>query len=165
MSVHDGPGARRGNAISPAPEETRRLALRLLLAFVAISAAFPGVWATFAPASFYASFPLGGGGWVAPLGPQSPHFIADVGAFYLAFAGMFAWAAWRPDRALVVPLVLAWTLFSVLHLVWHLRNLEPLDTADAVAQTVTLGLVLLLPLVVLGLLPVSGRAAGGSSGR
>lgn len=145
-----------------APEETRRLALRLLLGFVAVSAAVPGIWATAAPRSFYTSFPLGGGGWVAPLGPNSPHFIADVGAFYLAFALLFAWAAWRPDRALVVPLILAWTLFSVLHLVWHVRNLAPLDAADAVAQTFSLTLVLLLPLVVLGLLPPRTQAPAAS---
>lgn len=143
-----------------APDETRRLALRLLLGFVAFSAAVPGLWATFAPHAFYTSFPLGGGGWVAPLGPETPHFISDVGAFYLAFAMLFAWAAWSADRALVVPLVLAWTLFSVLHLVWHVRNLAPLDIADAIAQTVTLALVLLLPLIVLGLLPP--RATPGS---
>lgn len=149
-------------------EQTRSLALRLLLAFVAITAAVPGLWATLAPASFYTSFPLGGGGWVAPLGPDSPHFIADVGGFYLAFTLLFAWAAWRPDRALVVPLTVAWTLFSVLHLVWHARHLGPLSTADAVAQTVTLALVLLLPLVVFGLLPSTDderRAAGGSPRR
>lgn len=153
--------------VSGAPDDTRRLALRLLLAFVAVSAAFPGAWATVAPESFYTSFPLGGGGWVAPLGPRSPHFVADVGAFYLAFALLFAWAAWRPERALVVPLVLAWTLFSLLHFIWHARHLGPLDGADAAAQTVTLALVLLLPLVVFGLLPspVSDRAAAGSTGR
>lgn len=145
-----------------APEETRRLALRLLLGFVAFSAALPGVWATVAPHTFSTSFPLGARGWVAALGPNSPHLVTDVGAFYLAFALLFAWAAWRPDRALVVPLILAWTLFSVLHLVWHLRNLDPLDTADAVGQTITLGLVLVLPLVVLGLLPERRPAREGA---
>lgn len=145
-----------------APERTRRLALRLLLGFVAISAGLPGLWATLAPHGFYTSFPLGAGGWVAPLGPEAPHFIADVGAFYLAFALLFAWAAWRPDRALVVPAMLAWTLFSVLHFAWHVRNLAPLDTADAVAQTVSLALVLLLPLVVLGLLPPRAQAPAAS---
>lgn len=148
-----------------APDRTRAQLLRGLLAFVAVSAALPGLWATLAPEAFYRSFPLGGGGWVAPLGPRSPHLLADVGAFYLAFALLFAWGAWRPDRALVVPAVAAWTLFSTLHLAWHATHLRPLETGDAVAQTISLAVVLALPLLTLRLLRVSDRAARGSTDR
>ncbi len=131
---------------------TRRdQSLRGLLAFLAVSAAFPGLWATLAPDAFYTSFPLGGGGWVAPLGPASPHFLADVGAFYLAFAGLFAWAAWRPSRDLVAPLCLAWMLFSTLHFGWHLAHLDGLSAADSVAQMVSLGLVLAVPALAIRL--------------
>ena len=58
-----------------------------------------------------------------------------MGAFFLAFAVMFAWAAARPAPALVVPLCVAWTLFSVLHLFWHVTHLGGFPTSDAVAQT------------------------------
>ncbi len=134
-----------------AVDNHHRQSLRALLVFLAVSAAVPGLWATLAPASFYTSFPLGGPGWVAPLGPPSPHFTADVGAFYLAFAGMFARAAWRPDRALVVPLAVAWMVFSTLHFTWHAFHLEPFDTGNAVAQTASLALVLAAPALVIWL--------------
>ncbi|MDQ8046482.1 MAG: hypothetical protein AAGC46_02255, partial [Solirubrobacteraceae bacterium] len=67
-----------------------RSALRILLGFLAASAALPGLWATLAPGPFYRSFPLGGSGWVALAGPDSPHLVADVGAFYLGFAVLWA---------------------------------------------------------------------------
>ncbi|MBO9532240.1 MAG: hypothetical protein J7513_04605 [Solirubrobacteraceae bacterium] len=124
-------------------------ALRAVLALLALSALFPGAFATLAPDAFYRSFPLGGGGWVAPLGPPSAHFTSDVGAFYLAFAFLFAWAAWRPVAALVVPLCLAWGGFSTLHALWHTFHLEPFSAADAAAQMVSLVLVLIGPALAL----------------
>lgn len=142
-----GAGERRMSSV----RERRRQSVRGLLAFLAVSAAFPGLWATLAPASFYGTFPLGGGGWVAPLGPISPHFIADVGAFYLAFAGLFAWAAWRPSRDLVAPLCVAWMTFSTLHFGWHLVHLEGFSATDAVAQMLSLGLQLALPALTIWL--------------
>lgn len=36
-------------------EQRRRQALRALLALLAISAGYPGLWATLAPGSFYAA--------------------------------------------------------------------------------------------------------------
>ncbi|MDO9352953.1 MAG: hypothetical protein Q7T55_04625 [Solirubrobacteraceae bacterium] len=123
------------------------------MAWVALSAAFPGAWATFATDSFHRSFPLGGPGWVAPLGPASSHLTADVGAFYLAFALLFSWATLRPSRELVLPTVGAWTLFSALHFGWHAANTAPFGTGDAVAQLVALGAVLVLPFLTVRLLP------------
>jgi hypothetical protein len=78
----------------------------------------------------------------------SPHLVADVGAFYLAFALLFAWAAWRPARELVVPLGIAFGLFSALHLGWHLTHLEGFSSFDAVAQTISLAAVLVASLGV-----------------
>lgn len=142
-----------------AVDRRRGQGLRALLGLLAVSAALPGTWATLAPESFYSSFPLGGDGWVAPLGPISPHFIADVGAFYLAFAGLFAWAALRPDRALVLPLSAAWMVFSALHFGWHAFNLEPFAATDAIAQTASLALVLAVPALVIWLARRAGPAA------
>ena len=77
--------------------------MRALLAALAVSAAYPGAWATFAPRSFFADFPGAGRHWTAGLPAYSEHLVTDVGAFYLAFALLFAWAAWRPSKELVVP--------------------------------------------------------------
>jgi len=116
--------------------------MRLLLAALALSAAVPGVWASAAPRSFYADFPGLGRHWVAELPAYSEHLVRDVGAFYVAFAVLFAWAALRPSRALVVPLTAGWAVFSVLHLAFHAANTEGFATVDAVAQTASLVAVL-----------------------
>ena len=125
--------------------------MRLLLAALAVSAAVPGVWASAAPRSFYADFPGLGRHWVAELPAYSEHLVRDVGAFYLAFAALFAWAALRPARALVVPVTAAWALFSVLHLGFHLTSLEGFATVDAVGQTASLVAVLAAAVAVLAL--------------
>ena len=117
--------------------------LRVLLAALALSAAVPGLWATFAPRGFYSGFPgPGAGAWVAELPPFNAHLTSDVGAFYLAFAALFAWAAARPHPALVVPLGAAWCGFGALHLGFHVTHLEGFATSDAIAQTASLVAVL-----------------------
>jgi hypothetical protein len=123
--------------------------LRAVLAALALAAAFPGAWATFAPRSFYGDFPGAGRHWVDRLPAYSEHLVTDVGAFFLAFALMFAWAAARPAPALVVPLCVAWSLFSALHLFWHATNLDGFPTSDAIAQTAGLAAYLALPVAAI----------------
>jgi len=120
--------------------------MRALLAALAVSAAYPGAWATFAPRSFYDTFPGAGRHWTAGLPAYSQHLVTDVGAFYLGFALLLAWAAARPSRELVVPACTAFALFSLLHLVWHSAHLEGFDTVDAVLQTASLAAVLVASL-------------------
>ena len=124
--------------------------LRLLLGALAVGAAVPGVWALAAPRSFYDDFP-GPTSWVSKLPEYSEHLVTDVGAFYLAFAVLWAWAAARPSRALIVPLGVAWSAFSVLHLVFHVTNLDGFGTGDAIAQTATLVVVLAGALLAIAL--------------
>jgi hypothetical protein len=145
---------------------SRATAVRVLLAWLALGAAVPGAWATVAPRGFYDGFP-GVAHWVDRVPPYSAHLTADVGAFYLAFAVLFAWAARRPARELVVPLCLAWSLFSVLHLVWHVAHLDGFGAGDAIGQTASLATVLVLPLAVVALLAdaTPWRAAGAGSSR
>lgn len=129
---------------SGSPRTPARRGLRLVLAALAAGAAFPGAWATLAPRSFYGRFP-GLGAWVAPLGPYDGHLVGDVGAFYLAFAVLFAWAAWRPTRDLVLPVCGAWTLFSLLHLAWHAAHTAPFSAADTIGMLGLLAVVVALP--------------------
>jgi hypothetical protein len=119
--------------------------LRVTLACLAVSAAVPGLQATLSPTAFYDGFPLGRA-WVQYLPPYNEHLLRDVGGFYLAFALLFAWAAYRPAHQLVVPLCLTWAVSAVLHAVYHALHLEGFGTADAVAQTASLVAVLALPL-------------------
>jgi hypothetical protein len=123
-------------------ERTRRGAahgpLRAVLAALGLGAAYPGVWATVAPRSFYGDFPGAGRHWVDRLPAYNEHLVTDAGAFFLAFALLFGWAALRPARELVVPVCVAWSLFSALHLLWHVANLDGFPASDAIAQTVGL---------------------------
>jgi hypothetical protein len=130
---------------------SERGAVRALLVALAVSAAVPGLWATFAPHSFYLHFP-GGAHWVDRLPPYNQHLVTDVGGFYLAFAVVFAWSAVRVQRALAVPACVAWSVFSALHLVYHATHLARFPTADAVGEIAALAVVLALPIGVLTLL-------------
>ena len=112
--------------------------MRALLAALAVSAAYPGAWATLAPRSFFDTFPGADRHWTAALPAYSEHLVTDVGAFYLGFALLLAWAAWRPARELVVPVCSAFALFSAIHLAWHSAHLDALGTVDAVLQTASL---------------------------
>ncbi len=115
--------------------------LRLVLGAIAAVNAFTGAHAAIAPRAFFDGYPFGRG-WVAEVAPYNEHLVVDVGGFYLAMAVLFAWAAARPDRRLVVPLVSAWTAFSLLHLGYHVTHLDGFGAVDAVAQT--LGLIVVL---------------------
>lgn len=129
----------------------RRAAARALLAVLALSAALPGAWAAAAPHSFYDSFP-GARHWVRLLPPYNGHLATDAGAFYLAFALLLAWAATTLERALVVPVCAAWALFSAIHFAYHVTHLSGYGTLDAVGQSLSLALVLVLPAAVVWLL-------------
>jgi hypothetical protein len=119
---------------------------RVALWILAAEAASVAVPALVAPRSFYDSFPLGAS-WVEMLPPYNQHLISDVGGFYLAFALLFAWAAITLRRSLVVPLCGAWGIAALVHFVYHVTHLDGWDAADAIAQTVSLALVLALPVI------------------
>jgi hypothetical protein len=133
--------------------------MRALLAALSLSAAYVGAWATVAPRSFFGTFPGAGHHWTAGLPAYSEHLVTDVGAFYLAFTLLFAWAAWRPSRELVVPVCLAFALFSLVHLVWHSAHLDGFSTLDAVLQTASLAAVLVASLGA-AVIAARGRANG-----
>ena len=112
--------------------------------WLASISAFIGLPAALAPRAFYDDFPLGRA-WVEMLPPYNEHLVSDVGGFYIAFALLFAWAAISLQRALVVPLCTAWILAALLHFEYHVTHLDGWDLGDAIAQTVLLALVLILP--------------------
>lgn len=121
----------------------RRL-LRVTLAFLAFSAALPGLQATISPASFYDGFPFGRA-WVQMLPPFNEHLVRDVGNYKVAFAILFAWAAWRPSRELVIPLASAWSVAALLHAVYHAQNLDGFGVGDGIGLIAVLIAALVLP--------------------
>ena len=134
--------------MSGAGARTLRLTATVSLWCVAATSAFTGLLAALAPRVFYDDFPLGRA-WVQMLPPYNEHLINDVGGFYLAFALLFAWAAVSVHRALVVPLCTSWIFAALLHFGYHVTHLDGWDLGDAVAQTVVLALVLVLPVAAL----------------
>jgi hypothetical protein len=130
--------------------------LRALLVVLAVSAALPGLWATLAPRAFYIGFPAAAH-WVDRLPPYNQHLVTDVGAFYLGFAVLFAWAAMTLQRALVLPVCVAWSVFSAIHLAYHAAHLRGFPTADAVGEIVALAAVLALPALVVRLARTNPR--------
>src|SRR4051812_45587120 len=121
--------------------------VRVALALLALSAAFVGFWALFAPSSFYASFPGLGFTWVSAARPYDEHLVRDVGALYLALLVVTVLAWLRP--ASVRPWVagLAWLVFGVPHLVFHAAHAGAGDAAEvaALAASVLLAAVACLP--------------------
>ena len=134
------------------PRETT--AVRATLALLAASALTVGLAATVTPHGFFSGFPFFSS-WVDELPPYNEHLATDAGAFYLAFALLFAWAAVRPARALVMPLAAAFAFFSALPLAWHSAHLGGFGTADAIGQTASLAAVLA---AALGALALARRA-------
>ena len=125
-----------------------QLGLRVTLAYLALAAAVPGLLATISPSAFYDSFPLGRA-WVQTLPPYNEHLIHDVGNYKLAFAVLFAWAAWRPSRELVVPVASAWSVAALLHAGYHALNLDGFGAADAIALIAVLASVLVVPVLAI----------------
>ena len=138
----------------PAAEPVRaggsriRLA-RILLALLAALQGFAALWALVLPRAFYDDFPGAGATWVRMLPPYNEHLITDYGASFLALAVLLAIAAWLGEVRLLRVASVVWCIAAFPHLIWHLAHLDGFATADAVAQTFTLALNALAPVVVL----------------
>lgn len=112
---------------------------RILLLVLALSAAYVGLWAAFAPRSFYDSFPGGGRRWVAVDGPYNEHLVRDVGSLYLALMVVSVGAAVLARPAVTRLAGVAWLVFGVPHLVYHAAHVADLDGVDRVLNAIGLG--------------------------
>ncbi len=126
---------------------TTRRAILLVTALIGL---YVGGWAAVAPRSFYDSFPGLGSVWVAVDGPYNEHLVRDVGTLYvaLAAASIVAAASHRADAGRVVGV--AWLVFSIPHLTYHVAHLDGFSVKDVVGQVVALGatVVLAVPLLL-----------------
>jgi alkylhydroperoxidase family enzyme len=130
---------------------SRRIIFRAGLWSLAAVQAIDGLYALFVPTSFYDDFPLGRG-WVAAIPEYNEHLVRDVGGLFLGTAIVLGAAALFLSRRLVIIACVSFLAFSLPHAVWHFFNLGPYDTADAVANIVTLGATVLIPVGLLWLL-------------
>ena len=122
--------------------------VKVLLALLVISGLAVGLQAQFFPRSFYDDFPFGRG-WVAADGPYNEHLVRDVGGFNLALVAVslaaLAWARITWARLAAV----AWLVYGIPHLLYHVGHLHGLDRADKVGLVVSLALGVALAIAVL----------------
>jgi hypothetical protein len=122
-------------------------AARAFLALLCGYCFFLGATAAFLPHTFFTEFPFLAH-WVERLPPYNEHLVTDVGGLYLGFAALFAWAARKLERPLVVPLCLAFGGVVLLHLTYHADHLQGFGTVDGAAEIAALASLLVPPLVV-----------------
>jgi heme/copper-type cytochrome/quinol oxidase subunit 4 len=123
---------------------TTSVAARVGLGILAVFQAIIGVWALFAPTSFYSSFPLPGHPWVSLLPPYNEHLVGDVGELSLALTVVLAAAAVIGQRLLSAVAVAAIAVYAVPHAIFHFLHLEGFPTSDAIAQTIGIAFQLLV---------------------
>lgn len=123
--------------------------MRLGLLLLAVSALPVGLWASFAPRSFYEDFPAPDRYWVSAIGPYNEHLVVDVGAGYLALGVLLGLAGILLGRTLVRVSLVAWLAYAVPHFAFHLTTLDAFSLADNLASMGSLGLAVLLPLLLL----------------
>ncbi|CAJ1498945.1 hypothetical protein [[Mycobacterium] holstebronense] len=126
----------------------------ILLTIVGISL---GAWAYFAPLNWYSTFPGMGMHWLPVLGPYNEHFVKDVGSLFSGLAVLSALALYYlGNRPVVVITGVSWSVFNVLHLIYHVGMLHMYGPRDAVLNVVSLSLLLVLSLTLL--IPARSRA-------
>jgi hypothetical protein len=133
------------------PDNRVITALRVLLGVLTVSATTVGVWAAFAPRSFYDDFPRLGQIWIAVDGPYNEHLVRDVGALNLALALVTVCALTTLARSTIVASVLAWLAYGLPHFVYHARHLGPFDGAQSIAVLGSVGSTSMVALAVLWL--------------
>ncbi len=133
----------------------RETALRIGLAVLAIPSLVIGIWAGFFPRSFYDDFPGLGRMWVAPDGPYNEHLVRDVGELNLALVVVTVAALIWLTPVLVRAVLGAWLVYSVPHLVYHLRHMSPFGTDDQISIGASLAIV---PIVAVVLFVIDVRA-------
>jgi hypothetical protein len=138
-------------AAPPAPSSTavRHLPSRIGLLALAAGSAWVGSWATFAPQSFYDSFPGFGRHWISLDGAYNQHLISDVGGLNLALAVITLVAAVSFTPAFVRAVCVGWLVYSVPHLLYHATHLYGLDGVDQVGNIVSLSFNVVVPILVL----------------
>jgi hypothetical protein len=123
--------------------------LRVALVFLGVANIGVGVWAAFAPRSFYDDFPGFGRHWVQVDGPYNQHLVRDFGALNLALAVVTIAAAITLSRPLVIAVAIAWLAWGVPHLVYHVRHLDVYSRSDQVLNVVLLSALPVVAVVVL----------------
>ena len=133
----------------------RRFVARVALLLLAAAALYQGLWAQFAPRSFYDDFPAGLT-WVAVDGPYNEHLVRDVGGQVNGLGAVALVAAFWMSTPLLIANAVGWLVYALPHFVYHVNH--PL--ADASMQRLNVAV-----LISEVLLPVLGLLGIGTLGR
>jgi hypothetical protein len=127
----------------------RRGWLRTGLLLLAATPLVVGAWALLSPRSFYGDFPSEGRYWVSVLGPYDEHLVRDVGALNLALCALLVFAAIVLEKRLVQAALVAWLVYAIPHFAFQLTPLHAFSLGDYLANVISLGLLVVLPLILL----------------
>lgn len=123
---------------------------RISLAFIALTSAYVGVFAYFAPKTWYDTFPGFGLRWLPQLGPYNEHFAKDVGAAYLALTVLTMFVLGYVRNQVVVRMAGAVLLtFNLLHFLHHMTMLHMYKPSDQVLNVISLSLLVVASIVLL----------------
>jgi hypothetical protein len=122
---------------------------RIALGYLAAVSLLIGVWAQFAPRSFYDDFPGLGRHWVRIDGPFNEHLVRDVGGLNLGIAVVLIAAMITMLRPMIVTAALASLAYGIPHLVYHIFKTDSLDTGDAFMSIGGLALFAALPILLI----------------
>lgn len=134
----------QGDAVAARPG-----VFRVGLLVLAASQVLTGAWALIAPRSFYDDFPGAGRSWVSVLGPYDEHLVRDVGASFTALVVLLVLAAVFLELRLVQAALVAWLVYSIPHLGYHLTTTDAYSVGDNIASLAGLGLQVVLPAALL----------------
>lgn len=137
--------------------DRRRLEFRIVLYVLGGIQLLNGIWITLSPTSFYDDFPLGRG-WVEALPSYNEHLMRDVGGLFMATGLVLVVAGLWLERRVVMLALGSYLLFAIPHTIYHLLNLEPYGTGDAIGNVIALGATVVLPVYLLVLLAREGAA-------
>jgi hypothetical protein len=109
---------------------------------------FIGLTAAAAPHAFYTDFPFFAH-WVERLPPYNEHLVTDIGGLYCGFAVFLAWAAWKPEREIVLAASVAFLTVTIPHTIFHVFNLQGFGVVDGVAEIALLASLAVPPLIAI----------------
>jgi hypothetical protein len=76
-------------------------------------------------------------------------FRRPGGGLNLAFGVLFLFAALFPERRLVQASLVAWLFYAVPHFIFHATQMHHFSPGDNLGQLISLGFLIVLPLVLL----------------
>ena len=135
---------------------TYRTWTRIALGYLTVVSLEIGVWAQFAPRSFYDHFPGLGRAWVRVDGPFNEHLVRDVGGLNLAISAILIAAFITLSRPMIIAASVATLLYGIPHLAYHIANTTGLATSDLI---VSIGGLALFAAVPVALIVVSGKVS------